>query len=319
MFTFPIHLITVSDRAFTGAYPDLTGPLAEQILSVAFPDARVSYALIPDGTASVQNEIARACLQGARIILTLGGTGLASRDHTVEASQQVISRDIPGIAEAIRAQGMAATPRAMFSRGIAGVIARGALGNTAEVALINVAGSPNAAEVACEVLIPVLPHLVNQLDDGKHGESEPAHVTPKRALITERPLLRELVERVVLGPEMGALVTFEGRVRNNDPEAEGAVHRLEYSAHPDAEITLSEILDEFSQDAAHPDGEVRIAAHHRIGSLHVGDVAIIVCVSAAHRANTFQICQQVVEHIKKRVPIWKKQFSAGGVEWVGLS
>jgi molybdenum cofactor synthesis domain-containing protein len=317
---FAIHLITVSDRASAGAYPDLTGPLATQLLSAAFPDATVTHALIPDGVTSVQNAIAYACDLGARVVLTLGGTGLASRDHTVDATAQLISRDIPGVAEAIRAKGLEATPRAMFSRGVAGVIARGTLGNAAEVVVINIAGSPNAAEVACEVLIPVLPHLVNQLDDGKHEDSEPAQIEPQRALITERPLIRDLVERVVLGPQMGALVTFEGRVRDNDPEADGAVERLEYSAHPDAELTLSEILDEFSREAAHPDGEIRIAAHHRIGSLTVGDVAIIVCVSAAHRTDTFRICQDVVEQIKARVPIWKKQFTATDEgTWLGLS
>lgn len=317
---FPIHLITVSDRASAGAYPDLTGPLAAQLLSKAFPDAAVTHALIPDGTTSVQNAVAQACDAGARVVLTLGGTGLASRDHTVDATAQLISRDIPGVAEAIRAKGMEATPRAMFSRGVAGVIARGTLGNSAEVVIINIAGSPNAAEVACEVLIPVLPHLVNQLDDGKHDDAEPAQVEPQHALITERPLLRDLVERVVLGPKMGALVTFEGHVRNHDPEAADTVDRLEYSAHPDAEKQLADILTEFSREASHPGGEIRIAAHHRIGSLKVGDVALIVCVAAAHRTDTFRICQDVVEQIKARVPIWKKQFTSSDEgTWLGLS
>lgn len=140
-----------------------------------------------------------------------------------------------------------------------------------------------------------------------------------RALITELPLDRATVEALVLGPEMGALVTFEGRVRNHDPEASDTVDRLDYEAHPDAQRILEEILSEFARDATDERGEVRIAAHHRIGTLAVEDTALLVSVSAAHRTDTFDVCRNVVEQIKARVPIWKKQFSNNQGSWVGLS
>ena len=139
------------------------------------------------------------------------------------------------------------------------------------------------------------------------------------ARITAEPLNREQLEAFVMGPGMGALVTFDGRVRDHDPEATGVVERLEYEAHPDAERALREIVTEFTRTADAGTGEVRIAAHHRIGSLNVGDSALIVCVAAAHRTDTFEICRDVVEQIKARVPIWKKQFSNGDGSWVGLS
>lgn len=168
MFSSHLHVITVSDRAVAGVYPDLTGPRAVELLQGAFPEARVSSDLVVDGVDSVSDALARGCAAGARIILTLGGTGLAARDLTVEGTQQLIYREIPGIAESLRAAGMAATPRAMFSRGIAGVIQAGTQGNGLDVVVINVAGSPNAAETACEVLIPVIPHLLGQLGDDEH-------------------------------------------------------------------------------------------------------------------------------------------------------
>lgn len=140
-----------------------------------------------------------------------------------------------------------------------------------------------------------------------------------RALITELPLDRGAVEALVLGPEMGALVTFEGRVRNHDPEAPDTVDRLDYEAHPDAQRILEDILAEFARVATDDGGELRIAAHHRIGTLAVEDTALLVSVTAAHRADTFEVCRDVVEQIKARVPIWKKQFSNNEGSWVGLS
>jgi molybdenum cofactor synthesis domain-containing protein len=320
MFSSTIHILTVSDRATAGVYPDEAGPLAARLMGAAFPAATLTQALVTDGIASVHNGIARACASGARVILTLGGTGLAARDLTVDATTQLISREIPGVAEAIRAKGLETTQRAMFSRGIAGVITVGALGNTHEVVVINIAGSPNAAEVACEVLIPVLPHLANQLDNFTHEDIAAAPTERPLALITQRPLVRAIVERCVVGPEMGAVVTFEGLVRNHDAHAPDEVSRIEYSAHPDAQVTLAEIVNEYTRPSSHPRGEVRVAAHHRVGSLDVGEIAIIVCVAAAHRTDTFTICSEVVEQIKARVPLWKKQFTvADEGTWLGLS
>jgi molybdopterin synthase catalytic subunit len=109
-------------------------------------------------------------------------------------------------------------------------------------------------------------------------------------------------------------------VRNHDPEAEGEVIRLEYSAHPSALSVLEEVVAEFSHPGDDDSPEVRIAVQHRIGSLDIGDAALIVCVSSAHRGDSFDLCKNLVEAIKARVPIWKKQFTSDddGV-WLGLS
>ncbi len=134
--------------------------------------------------------------------------------------------------------------------------------------------------------------------------------------ISEKKLEQSEIELLVSDPSFGAVVTFVGKVRNHDPEATGEVITLEYSAHPDAENILRDIIQEFVSQFP----QLRFAAFHRIGTLNVGDSALVVCVAAAHRGETFDVCQRIVEEIKLRVPIWKKQNTASGESaWVGMS
>ena len=98
-----------------------------------------------------------------------------------------------------------------------------------------------------------------------------------------------------------------------------AVSRLSYSAHPTAHHILAEVVAELvAEHAGKADKPVRIWAAHRVGMLEVGDPALVCAVSAAHRVQAFEVCSQLVERIKARVPIWKEQFFGDGtVEWVG--
>lgn len=137
--------------------------------------------------------------------------------------------------------------------------------------------------------------------------------------LSERPLDPAAVEETVKSPECGAALTFTGVVRNHDPEATGTVTALEYTAHPDAGALLARIVDRHRRGVEDPAGEVRVAAVHRIGQLHVGDLALVVSVASAHRAEAFEVCRAVVEDIKTEVPIWKRQQTAAGTShWVGL-
>lgn len=134
--------------------------------------------------------------------------------------------------------------------------------------------------------------------------------------ISEKPLDQNQIEQMVTDATFGAVVSFVGQVRNHDPEASGEVITLEYSAHPDAAEILAELVQKFS--AQNP--LMRIAAFHRIGTLNVGDSALIVSIAAAHREDLFDVCKNIVEEIKARVPIWKKQHTASGEShWVGMS
>ena len=132
------------------------------------------------------------------------------------------------------------------------------------------------------------------------------------ALISDEPLSVEIIETFVLDSTHGALVTFRGIVRNHDHGQ--AVTALDYSAHPDAQSFLEECCREVALSSG-----LRVAAAHRVGSLTIGDVALVAAVAAPHRAAAFEATEQLVALIKQRVPIWKRQHLADGVtEWVGL-
>jgi molybdopterin synthase catalytic subunit len=113
---------------------------------------------------------------------------------------------------------------------------------------------------------------------------------------------------------VGAVVTFVGTVRDHDPDALTSVVALEYSAHPDAERVLSEIAA-----AAIGDREALVAVSHRIGRLDVGDAAVVIAVATAHRTDAFDVCHDIIERIKRDLPVWKRQLTADGeAHWKGL-
>lgn len=122
----------------------------------------------------------------------------------------------------------------------------------------------------------------------------------------------------VANDAQGATALFVGTVRDNDPDAAGRVVRLEYSAHPDADAVLADLAAAVDEVAADGEG-VRIAVSHRIGSLAIGDAAIVCAVSSVHRAEAFDVCRALVESVKAELPVWKKQIEAdGSYGWVGL-
>lgn len=115
-------------------------------------------------------------------------------------------------------------------------------------------------------------------------------------------------------PTLGAVTTFVGRVRDNDPDAQTPVVGLEYSAHPDVEATLRRIAEEAEADAG-----ALVAVSHRIGQLAVGDAAVVIAVASAHRAEAFAVCREIIEAIKRDLPVWKRQHeSDGSSSWKGI-
>jgi molybdopterin synthase catalytic subunit len=132
------------------------------------------------------------------------------------------------------------------------------------------------------------------------------------AQVTVEPLDRVALETFVLARTDGALVTFEGVIRDHDHG--DAVTSLDYEAHPDAEQFLSDICAELATETG-----LSVAAAHRIGHLEIGDVALVAAVAAPHRADAFSACATLVDRIKERTPIWKRQnLTDGASEWVGL-
>ncbi|GAA3800980.1 molybdenum cofactor biosynthesis protein MoaE [Cellulomonas soli] len=135
------------------------------------------------------------------------------------------------------------------------------------------------------------------------------------AQVTHTPLDLGFHVEQVSGPQVGALATFLGVVRDHDPSVPGEVVALDYSAHPDAGAELERIAHEI----ADRDGVLGVAVSHRIGHLAVGEAALVAVVASAHRAEAFDACRELVERVKAQLPVWKREVLADGSHlWVGL-
>jgi molybdopterin synthase catalytic subunit len=131
-------------------------------------------------------------------------------------------------------------------------------------------------------------------------------------LVAEPPSLGAVIAAVER-PGAGGIVTFVGMVRDH---AHGRkVDRLDYEAFPEmADKVFAALCDEIEAKYA----GVRVAIEHRVGSLAIGDVAVAIAVSAPHRGEAFQACEETIRLLKERAPIWKKEFGPDGASWVGL-
>lgn len=133
--------------------------------------------------------------------------------------------------------------------------------------------------------------------------------------ITEAPLepLAAAAKTEVMTEAMGALVVFDGVVRNHDHGS--AVRGLSYSAHPQAKEYIARV----AQSVADELEGVRLWAVHRVGSIAIGESALTVLAAAAHRGLAFDACEAVADRVKAQVPIWKEQeLIDGSTEWVGI-
>ena len=153
-------VITVSDRASAGVYEDKSGPTVTQILKEAGYDV-VHTSIVPDEKEQISAELIRcADEKHCDLIVTSGGTGLSQRDVTPEATRAVCDRDVPGIAEAIRAYSMTKTRRAMLSRAIC--MQRG------HTLVVNFPGSTKAARESWEAIADQLEHAAQMTAGGGH-------------------------------------------------------------------------------------------------------------------------------------------------------
>lgn len=148
-------VITASDACSRGEREDTSGVTLVQLLTDLGAEIVATKILADDLDPLAQALAEFADRDDVNLIITTGGTGLGPRDNTPEATQHVIEREAPGIAEAIRAESLKATPMAMISRGIAGV--------RSGTLIVNLPGSPKAVKESFAVIAPVLPHALDLL------------------------------------------------------------------------------------------------------------------------------------------------------------
>jgi len=157
-------VLTVSDRSAAELREDVTGPFMVSRLRAAGFDV-AGPQVIPDGERSVQDALTEALGTGADFVVTLGGTGIGPRDRTPEGTAPLLTTELPGIAEELRRVGLRTVPTAALSRGLAGIAEAG----ERRAFVVNVPGSRGAAEDGLAVLVPLIPHIVDQLAGGDHG------------------------------------------------------------------------------------------------------------------------------------------------------
>ncbi len=183
-----IAVITVSDRSSKGEREDLSGPEAVRLLAEGGCDASLAD-VVPDDIERIRDAVRAAARDGADVVLTTGGTGLGPRDVTPEAMDGLIAREVPGLADAIRAQGTShGIVTSALSRGRVGICevpvpgeasgggvpsrdegdSGGSVPAVRHVLVVNAPGSPGGVRDAVAVLLPVVRHAVDQMAGGDH-------------------------------------------------------------------------------------------------------------------------------------------------------
>jgi molybdenum cofactor synthesis domain-containing protein len=153
--TIQAAVVTISDRCAAGAMLDTAGPAVAALLCQELKARIACTRVVPDEADRIAAELKDLCDRRVDLVITVGGTGISARDVTPEATRTVIERELPGLAEAMRAASAQQTPNALLSRAIAGI--------RRETLIVNLPGSPKAATENLRAILPALPHAVKML------------------------------------------------------------------------------------------------------------------------------------------------------------
>ena len=163
--TIRIAIITLSDKGAKGEREDESGKAIREMVSVIGAEIN-HYEILPDEQVQIVGALVRLCDAGnIDLIITTGGTGVSPRDVTPDATRSVIERELPGMAEAMRAESIKKTPHAMISRAVVGI--------RKQTLIVNLPGSPRAVRENLAVLLPALTHAVEKIkgDPAECGRS----------------------------------------------------------------------------------------------------------------------------------------------------
>jgi molybdenum cofactor synthesis domain-containing protein len=176
-----VAVITVSDRCAAGTTLDTAGPAVAELLRKEL-GARIAWTrTVPDEVDQIVEVLKDLSDRRVDLIFTAGGTGISTRDVTPEATRKVIDREVPGLAEAMRAASALKTPNALLSRAIAGV--------RRETMIVNLPGSLRAATENLSAILPVLPHAVKMLrNESAHPESDKGRLVAIESKAEAAPL-----------------------------------------------------------------------------------------------------------------------------------
>lgn len=152
-----VAVLTLSDKGSKGKREDISGPAIAKIIK-KISGKVVNYEILPDEKNLIKKKLLSLCNK-VDLILTTGGTGISPRDVTPDATLEVITREIPGIPEAMRYKGLKKTPYAMISRAVAGV--------KGKTLIINLPGSPKGVKENLGVILPVILHAIEKIKGSK--------------------------------------------------------------------------------------------------------------------------------------------------------
>lgn len=153
-------VLTISDRCSQGLMADTAGPAVTALLTREWPPAEIRTTILNDDEDAITAALEGFVRQNARLVLTVGGSGLGPRDRTPEATRRVIDREAPGLAEAMRAGGAERNPYAWLSRGVAGL--------SGKTLIVNLPGSLRGAEESLAVILPLLRHALEVVAGGEN-------------------------------------------------------------------------------------------------------------------------------------------------------
>lgn len=180
--SYTAAVLTISDKGARGARVDTSGPaLCEMLEQAGY--AVVRRAILPDERALIAGALKELAAEGVALALTTGGTGFSPRDVTPEATLDVIEREAPGLAEAMRAESMKITPRGCLSRGVAGILGR--------TLIVNLPGSEKAARENLAAVLPALDHGLETLLSEGSADCAASAPTPRREAPSVDAWLRE--------------------------------------------------------------------------------------------------------------------------------